>query len=173
MTDLEGLPEGCKARLGLALPPEGGQRSAWGSGRQPGKFLTSLGLTVLPCLKKEGVFLWQRVFKCLCFTRKSSYQKKPCTKPQSIKQPKSELAALAEAEGEGAGVHTPSIPLTPRGGPVGRNWGLGASGNLEVPMDSSVLGFYVAYEHSARMHRAWLASCRLGHTLGPRDRPGR
>lgn len=138
---MKGSPRVAKPTSAWALARERGQRSAWGSGRQPSKFPNLSGPHGPPILKKRA-FLWQQVFKCLCFSRKFSYQKKACTNPQSIKEPKSELSALAEAEEEGAGVHTLSTPLTPKGGPAGWNWGPGASGNLKVPMDSSILGFY-------------------------------
>lgn len=40
-----------------------------------------------------------------------------CTKPQYIKQPKSELAALAGADGVGLERSTLGIPFTPTGAP--------------------------------------------------------
>lgn len=85
----------------------GVQEDNWAS------YFTSLA----PSLFKKGrAFLWQRFFKCLCFSRKSSYQMKSCTKPQYIKQPKSELAALAEAMGVGGwnSAHSAS-PSPPQG----------------------------------------------------------
>ena len=77
------------------------------------------------------------VFKFLCFSGKSFNQTKSSPESQYIKQPKPELAALAEAD-EGAMLESSSLgtPLTPRRGPEGWGWGLGDSGNLEVPTDS-------------------------------------
>lgn len=110
---------------------------------------------------------WQGFFKCLCFSRKSSDQTQSCTKPQYIKQPKSELAALREADEEG-GAGGLGAPFTPRGDPGG---GIGGWGFREPKSPHGLFQFehpVVAYEPSAKDAQR-LTSCHLGHTPGPRN----
>lgn len=91
-----------------------------------------------PLFKKEGTFLWQWFFKWLCFRSRFFYQTKFHTELQYRKQPKTELAALAEADDGVWSPAPPAPPYPPRGS---EGWGSesGDSGNLEIPRTFSVL----------------------------------